>query len=360
MASNEMYRFYVQTRTLLGESASQIFKDLLSLYGSDAPSRATVFRYAKVPDDSSDVPSASGDSMINASSPVGRPVSVSTEENVQLIEELISENRRLSLRDIEELTGVNHELARRILRDRLNRRYLCSTWVPHSLNDHHKLLRKNSAISIRKHLRDLEEERDRLYAVQDETWIFFDPVLPKAANKAWVAVGESRPTVIRDSAMTKRKTLLSVIFTPNKKFHVQGTSVSETIDADYFINFLRTTGEKWRCLRSDPTRLNQLVIQFDNARPHAAKKTKEFIERRGIQTLWQSPYSPDLNLCDRWLFDRLKREMKKITFKDADEAVATSLRVLRSIPEDEFLTQVERLLEHCERVIQSGGDYVFN
>jgi len=235
MASNEMYRFYVQTRSLLGESASQIFKDLQSLYGSDAPSRATVFRYAKVPEDSSDVPSASGDSVTNASpsSPVGRPVSVSTEENVQTIEELISENRRLSLREIEELTGVNHELARRILRDRLHRRYLCSTWVPHSLNDNHKLLRKNSAISIRKHLRDLEE-RDRLYAIQDETWVFFDSVLPKAANKAWVAVGETRPRVIRDSAMTKRKTLLSVIFTPNKKFHVKGTSVNETVDADYF------------------------------------------------------------------------------------------------------------------------------
>ena len=60
MASNEMYRFYTQTRILLGESASQIFKDLQSLYGTDDPSCATVFRCAKVPEDSSDVPSASG------------------------------------------------------------------------------------------------------------------------------------------------------------------------------------------------------------------------------------------------------------------------------------------------------------
>ncbi|MEL7308125.1 MAG: transposase, partial [Pseudomonadota bacterium] len=324
-----MYRFYTHTRILLGESASQIFKDLQILYGTDAPSRATVFRYAKEPENSSDVPSASGDSITNASSLVGRPVSVSTTENVQWIEELISENRRLSLRDIEELTGVNHELVRRILHDRLHRRFLCSTWVPHSLNDQQKLLRKNGAISIRNHLRD-QEERDRLYAIQDETWVFFDPVLPKAANKAWVAHGETRPTVIRDSSMTKRKTLLSVIFTPNKKFHVQGTCSNETIDADYFINFLHTTGEKWRSLRSDPTRLNQLLIQFDNARPHASKKTKEFLTRRGIQTLWQPPYSPDLNLCDRWLFDRLKREIKKITFQNSDEVVTTCLKVLRS------------------------------
>ena len=123
-----------------------------------------------------------GDSITDASSPVGRPVSVSTIENVQLIEELISENRRLSLRDIEELPSVNHELVRRFLHDRLHRRYLCSTWVPHSLNDQQKLLRKNGIISIRTYLRDLEE-RDRLYAIQDETWVFFDPVFPTADDK---------------------------------------------------------------------------------------------------------------------------------------------------------------------------------
>ena len=359
MSSNESYRFYTRTRILLGESVPRIHEDLQNLYGTAAPSRATIYRYSKLSsEDSSETSSASGDSAsLTASSPVGRPISVSTTANVELIEELVTENRRLSLRDIEELTGVNHELARRILHDKLQRRYLCSAWVPLSLNDHQKLLRKNGAISIRSHLRKLKE-RDRLYAIQDETWVFFDPVLPKTANKAWVAVGEERPTVMRDCAMTKRKTLLSVIFTPNKKFHVQGTSPNETVDADYFISFLHKTGEKWRCLRSDPTRLNQLLIQFDNARPHSSRKTKEFLERRGIETLWQPPYSPDLNLCDRWLFDRMKRELKKQTFQTADEVVTRSLDVLRSIPEQEFLHQVSKLLEHCGNVIQRGGDYV--
>lgn len=349
MASNEAYKFYVQTRTSLGETAIQIFKDLQSVYGNDAPSRATVFRYAKTP-------IGSGDSG-NPYSPKGRPTTVSTSENAEIIEELVIENRHLSLRDIEEITGINHELVRRILHDKLQRRYLCSTWIPHALNEQQKLLRKNGATSIKNHLIDLNE-RDRLYAVQDETWIFFDPVLPKAGNKAWVAVGEKRPAVVRDSAMTKRKTLLSVIFTPNKKFHLQATSPSETIDSAYFVNFLHKTGEKWRSLRSDPTRLNQILLQFDNARPHVAKTTKEFLSRRGIKTLWQPPYSPDLNLCDRWLFDKLKRELNHITFQSAEEAVATSLEVLRSIPQEQFDHQLRKLLEHCELVIDNDRDYV--
>ena len=47
-----------------------------------------------------------------------------------------------------------------------------------------------------------------------------------------------------------------------------------------------------------------------------------------------------------------------MTFNDAEEVVATSLQVLRSIPQEEFVHQLEKLLEHCEHVIASGGDYV--
>ena len=235
MASNESYKFYVQTRISLGETAIQIYNDLRSVYSNDAPTRAAIFRYANPP-------TGSGDSD-NLCSSMGRPKTVSTRENAEIIEELVTENRHLSLRDIEQITGINHELVRRILHDKLQRRYLCSTWIPHALNEQQKLLRKNGAASIKHHLSNLNE-RDKLYAVQDETWIFFDPVPPKAENKSWVAVGEKRPTVVRDSAMTKRKTLLSVIFTPNKKFHLQATLPSETIDSTYFVNFLHKTGEK--------------------------------------------------------------------------------------------------------------------
>jgi len=80
IVSNEMYRFHTEILILLNESASQIFKDMKTFYGTDAPSHATIFRCAKVPENSSGVPSASEDFITNASSPVDRPVSVSMAE----------------------------------------------------------------------------------------------------------------------------------------------------------------------------------------------------------------------------------------------------------------------------------------
>ena len=57
----------------------------------------------------------------------------------------------------------------------------------------------------------------------------------------------------------------------------------------------------------DPTRLCVIVFQFDNARPHCAAAVKEFLEKISSTAIWQTPYSPDLNLCGRWTFNHIKR-----------------------------------------------------
>ena len=155
---------------------------------------------------------------------------------------------------------------------------------------------------------------DRHYAVQDETSVFFDPALPKTANKACVAVDENRLRVIPgDSATTKRKTSVSDLYLQSQQEVPCLRLVTERNRRCWLFHcFLHKTGEKWHSLRSDPTRLKQLLFQFDNARLHAAKPTKEFLARRNIQTLWQPPYSPDL--CDRGLFDRWRESSESSFF----------------------------------------------
>ncbi len=175
---NDHFKFYVNTRLLLGESASKIYRDLLLVYGNKCPSRATIFRYASPPSSSA-----------SSANPVGRAVTISTEETIREIDDLVSANRHFSLRELEEWTGVSRELVRRILHEQLHRRYVCSSWVPHSLTEQQKELRKTAAMSMKHHLCTFPD-RARFYAVQDETWVFFDPHLPKVVNKAWVGKTE--------------------------------------------------------------------------------------------------------------------------------------------------------------------------
>lgn len=49
-----------------------------------------------------------------------------------------------------------------------------------------------------------------------------------------------------------------------------------------------------------------LKWQHDNATPHSSILTREFFKKENINRLVQPPYSPDMNLCDRFLFRRFK------------------------------------------------------
>ena len=56
------------------------------------------------------------------------------------------------------------------------------------------------------------------------------------------------------------------------------------------------------------------MLMWGNARPHAAANTKQCLARRKVEPIKQSPYSPDLNLCDRFLFRKLKHLLRNEEF----------------------------------------------
>ncbi|QQP50503.1 Uncharacterized protein FKW44_011520 [Caligus rogercresseyi] len=61
------------------------------------------------------------------------------------------------------------------------------------------------------------------------------------------------------------------------------------------IEYLRTTGKRFLSLKKDKIRPKDRLLM-------------EFLTRRDVEPVKQSPYSPDLNLCDRFLFQKLKLE----------------------------------------------------
>lgn len=124
------------------------------------------------------------------------------------------------------------------------------------------------------------------------------------------------------------KTLLLLVFTCNKKFYVDDTDKGETVDSSFYVDFVLSAGDSWTALRTDPTKLCELWWQHDNARPHTAKTTSDFFDLRGIHRVWQSPYSPNFNLCVRFVFSYLKKELRKSNFDTAAEVKSESLRIL--------------------------------
>lgn len=186
----------------------------------------------------------------------------------------------------------------------------------------------------------------------------WDAMGTKSDNRTWLHKDSPRKQVVRPTAMTNRKTLLLVAFTPNKRFSVTAMPRGSSIDANCMVDFLRRTGDLWRTLRSNPIHLKELRLQMDNARPHSAHVVRDFIDQRSLTTIWQSPYSPDLNLCDRFLFTWLKNELRLRTFNSSDEVETAALQAFKAFDENCMHSEVDKLYEHCQLVINAEGHYI--
>ena len=73
----------------------------------------------------------------------------------------------------------------------------------------------------------------------------------------------------------------------------------------------------------------------------------------GIKTVPQLPYSPDLALCDFFLFPN-RRGCRYETIEKTKEAVT---KVIDTITQEDFHVAFQKLLERYNKCIAAGGDY---
>jgi transposase len=349
--SKENLRFYVYVESRRGRKAADILHQLQVVFGNAAPGIAFVYKWMKefkenLRESLDDLPRC------------GRPVSTRTDSNISRVFDFISDEPKSSLSLIADSLQLSKPTVKRIVTEDLLLKKICSVWVPHKLSEDNKLQRVACAQRlIHMFASHSLEYLLRLFAVTDETWIFFESCPSKAENQAWIVPGAPRPRVIRQE-LTFKKTMLSIAFTGNGKVNMDVTEKGETIDSQRYIEFVRKTGDLWRTLRSDPTRLSEVIWMQDNARPHTAVVTKEFFERRHVERMEQSPYSPDFNLCDRWLIKEVKKHLRTLHLSSATEVLNAAAHHFSTISSDRFANELAKLQNHCVRVINAFGDYV--
>jgi hypothetical protein len=60
------------------------------------------------------------------------------------------------------------------------------------------------------------------------------------------------------------------------------------------------------CTLREPGTQRKVVVHADNAKPHVAKRVKQFTDDNGLRTAPYPPYSPDLAPSDFFLFGHVK------------------------------------------------------
>lgn len=318
---------------------------------TNPPSQATVYRWCKQFADGTRT-------SLSDLERSGRPRTSVTPEHIAAVAESIEKEPKQSLRSIAEEIGISKNSVRQILVDSLGMRKVCSVWVPHELSEKNRRDRISCARELIKFMDEHSvEECLKFWAVEDETWILHKDLKSKQENMAWLHPSTPKPRVVR-SKLTNEKVLLILAFTGDGKCYMEYVAPGEKITSERYVEFMHKLGENWRKLRSSPTKLRDLWWQHDNARPHAAANTANFLRRRNVFLIHQSPYSPDFNFCDRWLFRDLKKHLRQKTYQDGDEICEEALQWFRKLEKDRFVREIQALKRHCELVISANGEYV--
>lgn len=96
----------------------------------------------------------------------------------------------------------------------------------------------------------------------------------------------------------------------------QSNQVGRTVIANWY-----TTQCLPQIIREENVR--GLMLHHDNASSHSARLTLEFLEHKQIKVIEHPSYSPDLAMCDFWLFLNLKKNLRGRRFHSEEEIDTT-------------------------------------
>ncbi|CAF2552799.1 unnamed protein product [Rotaria sp. Silwood2] len=124
---NEYNRYYIKIGTILGINPKTIREELATALGSKAPSYPTVAEWTKR--------FREGREDVNDEPRSGRPVSELTDENIELVREVINNDPHSTYDDIIAETFLSYGTIERIIHDCLKMKKITSRWVSHQLTD---------------------------------------------------------------------------------------------------------------------------------------------------------------------------------------------------------------------------------
>ena len=332
----------------LGKSFTEAYAMLKEVYGNECLSRTQVFewfeRFKEGRETTEDDPRP------------GRPTTSKTDQNIKKIGEIIRKDRRLSIRAVAEITGIDKECVRQILHDSFNMRKVCAKMVPKLLTHEQKESRMNICADI---LNNIDIDPDFLETVItcDESWFFtYDPET-KRQSMLWKSPNSPRTKKAKMSK-SKFKAMMIVFFDIRGIVYVHWVPEGQIINQHYYIEVLTVLRERVRKRRPDLWKTKSWKLHQDNAPAHSALSVKAFFAKYGITVLDHPPYSPDLAPCEFFLFPKVKSALKGTRFESVEAVKSKAAEIFNQLTEVDFQHCFNQWKIRMERCRDCQGEYI--
>ncbi|GFN82249.1 histone-lysine N-methyltransferase SETMAR [Plakobranchus ocellatus] len=101
-----------------------------------------------------------------------------------------------------------------------------------------------------------------------------------------------------------------------------------------------------------------VVLQHDNATPHSANLTQQWLQRYGWEIVPHPAHSPDLAPSDFHLFGPLKRYLRGMAFETEDDLISELRNWFDNLDVDFFRVGINSLLSRWQKCTDLHRDYV--
>jgi histone-lysine N-methyltransferase SETMAR len=151
--------------------------------------------------------------------------------------------------------------------------------------------------------------------------------------------------------------MLTIVWNPGGFHLVNILPKGFKFNASHYVTQIFDSLSKWRKTQVGRTS-RKLIVHADNARPHTAKMTSQFMEQNSMQRAPHPAYSPDLAPSDFYLFGYVKQLLSGCQFAGQDslrQAVSDILAGIEKITLENFFHNWMETLYQCNA---TGGEYV--
>ena len=345
MQRNIEQRYAIKFCVGLGKSGQETVEMLRRVFREDSMSQAAIFKWHKAFKD--------GRENVEDEPRAGRPSTSKTDDNVQRVREVLNSDRRLSVRLIADMVGIDKMTAHVIITENLAMRKICAKLVPKVLTDDQKQRRLSACEDL---LQRIEEDPRFLDNVitGDETWIFeYDPETKRQSSE-WHTKASPRPKKARMSK-SRVKVMLIVFFDGKGVVHREFVPEGQTVNGDFYLEVLKRL--KRRVNRVRPEIAENWKLHHDNAPSHTCSKVIEFLAQNGIATIPQPPYSPDVAPADYFLFPKLKSSLKGRRHGSLNDVKEACTRSLKDLPESAYQGAFESWKSRWQKCVNAQGMY---
>ena len=225
--------------------------------------------------------------------------------------------------------------------------------VPYILTDEIKKKR----IKYSKIILDILKQNEKTYfkniITLDESWFYF-----KYFPKSQYVKNKSEISSIPKLKKTEKKVMITIVFCGSGFLLIDALPKGYNFNSSYFIEYILSNLEQKILEKRPKNGLKNILIHFDNAKPHIAIKVQEKIDELKMKRIIQPPYSPDISPCDFWLFGFIKEKLKGNSFESSDEVLLKINEIIKKIDKKTIYSVFYEWISRLENVIENKGDYI--